>query len=623
MTLEEHRLGGSTLDQRITYSHDHDGQLSGYEQRDGANTLISSASYQRDAQGRTANSSITYGKTDNSGTFSFQVGQSFNADGQLASHTYPDGSTQTYRYNAGQLASITLPNQSEIRYGNYQWMVPGQISTPGATKTLSYDALQRPTRIEVKTTPASGTAQVLMSRLYEYDAAGNITQIKSELGNTDYGYDRLSRLNSAQPDTALQTLGLPSEQYGYDAVHNRTRSAHQPGTWAYNQDNQLTQYPYLKPFTPGMQPIDTQVSYTPQGHTQKETSALGEKNYRYNAAERLIRYQNTPQGQSSPSLEAQYRYDPFGRRIAKSVKEANATRTLYFLYSEQGLMGEADETGKLTKAYGFNPIAAQQGLWSTDPIWQASVSNARLAHSDTRWHYLHTDHLGTPQLATAQDGSTSWQTVAEAFGAAGILQGQSSIEMNLRLPGQYFDSESGTHYNLQRDYRPNLGRYAESDPIGLEGGINTYGYVSGNPLSKVDPEGLMGNASGASQAKPGPGREPVDTSPCAYYQKRAQETRCRYYTTIAPFMCSYGGYVPLFWGVQTRELNCIRRCLVREDAKLTGNQCTDSSSCRSDLEIDAYHKACYSECGVSWSRYPGVNPLGTGPNNPFNPNRQK
>ena len=112
MVLEEHKLGGQQTDQKISYQHDKDGKLKGYEQKDGQSALISQASYTRDAQGRTANSSITYGKVDG-GTFSFQVGQGFNADGRLKSHQYPDGSEQGYSYDKGRLVKVTLPNNSE------------------------------------------------------------------------------------------------------------------------------------------------------------------------------------------------------------------------------------------------------------------------------------------------------------------------------------------------------------------------------------------------------------------------------------------------------------------------------------------------------------------------------
>ena len=153
-------------------------------------------------------------------------------------------------------------------------------------------------------------------------------------------------------------------------------------------------------------------------------------------------------------------------------------------------MAEADETGKLTKAYGFNPTTMQLGLWSTDPIWQAETSNGSLTDPKARYDWLHTDHLGTPILATTEEGQTSWRAVSESFGAT--LPIDQDIEMNLRFPGQYFDAETGTHYNFHRDYRPNAGRYLQGDPIGLEGGANVYVYVDNNSLLSIDNDGLVG-----------------------------------------------------------------------------------------------------------------------------------
>ena len=109
-------------------------------------------------------------------------------------------------------------------------------------------------------------------------------------------------------------------------------------------------------------------------------------------------------------------------------------------------------------------------------------------------YYLHADHLDTPRVVVDRDNRLRWRWMVEPFGVwtpENNPAGLGAFTLNLRSPGQYFDSERGLHYNYFRDYDSSIGRYVESDPIGLDGGINTYAYVGGNPLSYVDPQGLL------------------------------------------------------------------------------------------------------------------------------------
>lgn len=103
-------------------------------------------------------------------------------------------------------------------------------------------------------------------------------------------------------------------------------------------------------------------------------------------------------------------------------------------------------------------------------------------------YYYHNDHLGTPQVMTDSAATVVWEASYSPFGEVDLLVNQ--ITNNLRFAGQYYDQETGHHYNYFRDYDPELGRYIQSDPIGLAGGINTYAYGMGNPVKYTDPYGL-------------------------------------------------------------------------------------------------------------------------------------
>ena len=112
-------------------------------------------------------------------------------------------------------------------------------------------------------------------------------------------------------------------------------------------------------------------------------------------------------------------------------------------------------------------------------------------------YYIHPDHLGTPRAITkATDNAVVWKWEnSDPFGANAPNEDPTNtggaFKYNLRFPGQYYDQETGTHYNYFRDYDPTTGRYVQSDPIGLRGGISTYGYTFGNPASLSDPFGLL------------------------------------------------------------------------------------------------------------------------------------
>ncbi len=144
---------------------------------------------------------------------------------------------------------------------------------------------------------------------------------------------------------------------------------------------------------------------------------------------------------------------------------------------------------------GTCTIAANQG-GDGNYLAATTVSRSFQVTDVPKVYFIHADHLGTPRVITRpSDNQVVWRwDNTDPFGANLPNEDPSAtgtaFKFNLRFPGQYYDAETATHYNYYRDYDPATGRYSQSDPIGLNGGISTYAYVDGNPLSKTDRRGL-------------------------------------------------------------------------------------------------------------------------------------
>ena len=335
------------------------------------------------------------------------------------------------------------------------------------------------------------------TRTLGYDNVGQIVTLDDARHDLDFDYDALGRLFDFD---ALGLAPLVSQDFSYDANGNRlsfTEGASYPYTVTPNSNRVAT--------VAG--PVPKTYSYDAAGNITSD----GSTTYTYDDRGRLV-----------TAGTASYTYNGLGQR----VKKDNGTVTL-FVYDEAGnLIGEYDAAG--------HPIR--------EHVWFAGAPVAVIVGSDV--HYVHTDHLGTPRAIT-DAGTVIWRWESDPFGSTAAQEDPDGdltvFTYNLRFPGQYYDSESGLHYNYFRTYDPSTGRYLESDPIGLTGGLNTYGYVSGNPLSYVDPYGLY-EGGGIAEVR----RRQAEQA-AAQAQARAREAAARQRQAQKDFerfqeLCRFAGH---------------------------------------------------------------------------------
>lgn len=402
---------------------------------------IASGALTYDALNRVTIEKINYG------AFILSHVYTYYANGTKKSYMGPDGIEYGYTYdNNDQLQAIQLPSGA-ITVNSYLWFSPTKTTYPGGlTREQSYDLLMRPKSIVVKATNQSS----VMNYQFTLDKADNILNKLTDHGEYKYSYDSLYRVNQSVNPT------LPQENYTYDAVGNRLTDSQISGNWTYNSNNQLLSYGKVT------------LEYDVNGNTVRKTDDGQVTEYVYDASNRMVAVKN-----GAGTTIAKYSYDPFGRRILKDV---GGTKT-YFLYSDEGLVGEYDATGNQIVTYGYEP----ESVWTTNPVFQRRNGN---------YYFYQNDHLGTPQKLVDATGNIVWSMKNTAFGKAEVDL-TSTVTNNLRFPGQYFDQETGQHYNYFRDYNPAIGRYVQNDPIGLDGGLNTYVYALDNPVVYIDPDGKL------------------------------------------------------------------------------------------------------------------------------------
>jgi RHS repeat-associated protein len=303
------------------------------------------------------------------------------------------------------------------------------------------------------------------SNTYASDAIGNITKIQSNsLGEMNYSYDALDRLTEEANTTQKQT-------YIYDAVGNRTKKVLSLLIDDNVNDSAVTTFEYAASNNRLTKVGEHLMLNDEVGNLIKTPS---NHKLTYDEQNRLSTVEN------DGAILAQFHYNFLGQRTQKVTPQGVTT----FLYGLDGeLLGET-----LFNAQGLK-ISSQFYVWLEElPVGGISVNyDVTGAPSKTAQFYLYSDHINAPRIATNAARETVWKWESDAFG---VGKTSGPLTLNLRFPGQYYDAETDLHYNYYRSYDPRSGRYIESDPTGIKGGINTYLYASGNPMKYVDPLGL-------------------------------------------------------------------------------------------------------------------------------------
>ncbi|MEV5879748.1 putative T7SS-secreted protein [Streptomyces sp. NPDC052101] len=445
--------------QVTTYAYDFTDQLAQATGPDGTTlTLL------RDRYGRLHSETVN-GRT---------VTHMYDDLGRRTGRTTPTGAVSTWSYDAagGRTGMVSSGRSIDFTYDAAGRELTRRI---GGTVTLehTFDAMGRLTTQSV--TGAEG--RMVQHRAYTYRADGNVIGIDDHLSGT-----RRFDLDATGRVTAVHAADW-TERYAYDEAGNQTQA-----TWPTTHPGQEATGPRTYTGTRITRAGDVRYEHDALGRiTLRQKTRLSRKpdtwRYEWDAEDRLTSVV-TPDG-----TRWRYTYDPLGRRTAKLRLEEDSETVLEridFTWDGTTLCEQTTTSADLP-----NPVTLtwdHQGLRPLAQTERITAADAPQEEIDSRFFAIVTDLVGTPNELIDEQGEIVWRTRSTLWGTTAWAT-NSTTYTPLRFPGQYYDPETGLHYNYFRHYDPETARYLTPDPLGLIPAPNPAAYVD-NPHAWIDPLGL-------------------------------------------------------------------------------------------------------------------------------------